>query len=146
MIAEAVTGARRVVDLTSDSPPPVLTTNQRPLTFTVAGELLDERPDLVDIALRRVVSVADWARSEEVEAKRALAAEVGIAEELIDRSYSPSVHAGLDVSLDDALVDALQAQHDFLVEHGFIERPGSVRDLIATEPLQRVLAESGAAA
>jgi ABC-type nitrate/sulfonate/bicarbonate transport system substrate-binding protein len=146
VIAEAVTGARRVVDLTSDAPPPAFTTNQRPLTFTVAGELLDERPDLVDIALRRVVSVADWARGEEVEAKRAIAAEVGIAEELIDRSYSPTVHAGLDVSLDDALVDALQAQHDFLVEYGFIEQPGSVRDLIAIEPLQRVLAESGAAA
>ncbi|HVW46377.1 MAG TPA: hypothetical protein VHA76_04935 [Solirubrobacterales bacterium] len=146
VIAEAVSGARRVVDLTSEAAPPAFPNNQRPLTFTVSGELLDERPDLVDIALRRVVAVAGWARAEEIEAKRQIAAEIGIAEELIDRSYSPNVHAGLEVSLADDLVDALQAQHDFLVEHGFIERPGSVRDLIAPEPLQRVLAETGAAA
>ncbi len=146
VIAESVTGARPVVDLTGEYLPPALNNNQRPLTFTVSGELLDEQPELVDIALRRVIAVAGWARGEEVEAKRAIAAEIGIAEELIDRSSSPNVPAGLDVSLADELVEALQAQHDFLVEHGFIERPGSVRDLIAAEPLQRILSEAGAAA
>ncbi|HEY0277170.1 MAG TPA: ABC transporter substrate-binding protein [Solirubrobacterales bacterium] len=144
VITKAVTGAVRAVELGGEEPAPTLVNGQRPLTLTVSGELLAERPDLVDICVASALKTAAWARQNPVDARREIAGEIGIAEELVERSYTDGVIDSLAVGLDPAMIAALQTQHDFLHANGFIENPIRVADLVDEGPLRRVSAQAAA--
>jgi ABC-type nitrate/sulfonate/bicarbonate transport system substrate-binding protein len=73
--------------------------NIAPTVFTVRGELLDERPDLVARYLEQAIRTERWARENQAEAKRLIARDSSIAEELVDLAYSPKVAAVLEPSL-----------------------------------------------
>jgi hypothetical protein len=87
--------------------------NISPTVFTVRGELLDERPDLVKRYLEQAIRTARWARDNQAEAKRLIARDSSLAEELVDLAYSPHVAAVLEPSLDPRLIGLLENQKDF---------------------------------
>jgi len=109
--------------------------NISPIVFTVRGELLDERPDLVARYLEQAIRTARWARENQGEAKRLIARDSSIAEELVDLAYSPQVAAVLEPSLDPKLIDLLENQKNFLLRWGFIPNDFDVREWIAPGPL-----------
>ncbi len=109
--------------------------NSLPLVLSVSGELLDREPELVTRWLARVLDAVEWARENELEAKRILAAEAGIAEDFVQTAYGASVHEQLDLVLDDRSLAGLKAQHDHLLRLGYLDRAVDVESLIDPAPL-----------
>lgn len=111
-----------------------------PVLFTVSGRLLSEQPELAARALARALDAAAWAQGDERKAKRIVAFEGGIPEELADRAYGSDVHRQLAIDLDAERLAALYAIHDHLLEHGFLHGPVDLEAFIAPEPLTRAAA------
>ncbi len=119
--------------------------NLAPVAFTVRGELLDSRPDVVARYLARAIKTARWAAANASDAKRQIARDSSIAEEWVDAAYSANVHAALEPSIAPELISLLEDQKDFLVRWGFAANDFSVADWVAREPLEeaRRLVDSG---
>jgi len=109
--------------------------NLAPTIFTVRGELLDSRPDIVARYLARAIETARWAAANPADAKRQIARDSSIAEEWVDAAYSPSVAQVLEPSITPELVGLLENQKNFLLKWGFIQDDFSVPEWIAHEPL-----------
>lgn len=134
-IVEGFLGATTVVDLGRESAGEAR--NDAPYTLTVSGRLIDERPDLVARWLARVLQAADWARTHAGEAKSIIGVETGLATELVDRAFSPTVHAELQVDLASDKIAALQEQHDHLDSHGFLQQRIDFAQFIDVRPLEQ---------
>lgn len=119
---EALLGAVQVIDLGSHPDPQVRISNGIPMAFTVGGELVRDHPDLVRRYLDTARRAGRWARDHTEEARRIIAAELGDAEEWVTLAYGGRLYQHLEPSLDDTLLDGLDNQQQFLLEHGFIER------------------------
>jgi ABC-type nitrate/sulfonate/bicarbonate transport system substrate-binding protein len=111
--------------------------NLAPVVFTVRGELLASAPDVVDRYLAQALRTATWAEAHPEEAKRIIARDSGVAEELVDAIYSAAVHEALRPSMDSDLIELLARQKEFLLGHGFLERDFDGRAWIEPEPLRR---------
>ncbi len=111
--------------------------NLAPVVFTVRGELLEEAPDVVDRYLAQALRTAAWAKAHPIDAKRIIARESGVAEELVDDVYSPTVHEALRPSMDPELIELLAQQQEFLLRHGFLEADFDADAWIEPEPLRR---------
>lgn len=120
-IVQGFTGAIALTDNSSHKDLRDRVNNDAPLAFTVSGRLLDERPDLVRRAMACVLQAAGWACAHEREAKRIIAADTGLAEELVGSAFSPGVHRQLEVDLRPDWVEALKIQHDHLLRQGFLK-------------------------
>ncbi|CAN5777550.1 ABC transporter substrate-binding protein [soil metagenome] len=130
-IVQGFSGARVVFDFDSiDDTSASSTTagrtrrvnNSQPLAFTVSGTLADGHPDVLAEVVLISRNAAAWARENERDAKRLIAAEVGLPEELVDTAFSPNVHRELGFDLSQGNMARLQIQHDHLRKHGFISR------------------------
>ncbi len=121
VVLQGVLGLRVVIDLEDLPELDQRINNGIPLTLTVTGDLYDERPDVVARWLARVSEAAAWAPSHEIEAKRIIAGEAALPEELVDAAFGPTAHTGLEYDLTDEGLGALRAQHDRLLAAGVIE-------------------------
>lgn len=141
-IVEAFTGARAIFSSLDTG---AWVNNDAPLTLTVSGKLLDERPDIVDAWLEQTILAADWAIGNESAAKRIIAGETGLAEDLVDAAFGPDIHTRLDLDLSPARIAALRSQHDRLVDNQFIEEPVEFSSFVDFGPLRRVSEKLGRA-
>lgn len=132
---QGFTGARTLIDVGALPDPARRVNNGTPQVLTVTGDLLAARPDIVARVLAEVVRAGGWAASHDEEARSIIALEAGLAPQLIDVAHSSDLTDELGVSLDDALVSALDEQSRWLSDHGLIHRPVPVDELIAHEPL-----------
>ncbi len=133
---QALLDADIVYDVSADPDIRHRINNLSPTVFTVRGELLDSRPDIVARYLARAIRTARWAKAHPVEAKRSIARDSGIAEEWVDAVYRPEVAAILEPTLDDHLVALLEDQKNFLLRHGFLAEDFDVAGWIARGPLE----------
>lgn len=117
--------------------------NRSLLAVTVSGGLLDREPGLVVSVLVQILAAAEWAIDEEAEARRLVALDAGIHEDLLDAAYSPRVSRQLGVDLRMDKVADLRQQHDFLLEQGIIGKPVDFDAFIDPEPLKIALARRG---
>jgi ABC-type nitrate/sulfonate/bicarbonate transport system substrate-binding protein len=117
--------------------------NRSLLAVTVSGGLLDRDPGLVVSVLVQILAAAEWAIDEEAEARRLIALDTGIHEDLLDLAYGPRVSRQLGVDLRMDKVADLRLQHDFLLEQGILERPVDLDAFIDAEPLKIALARRG---
>ncbi len=117
--------------------------NRSLLAVTVSGGLLDRGPGLVTSVLVQILAAAEWSIDEEAEARRLIALDAGIHEDLLDAAYSPRVSRQLGVDLRMDKVADLREQHDFLLDRGIIERPVDLDEFIEPEPLKTALARRG---
>jgi ABC-type nitrate/sulfonate/bicarbonate transport system substrate-binding protein len=132
---EALAGVHRVFDIQGQDDPALKVNNITPAALTVSGALLDERPDLVARYVAATIRAARWAAENAEETRRIIAHEVGIAEDWVLPGYPREVHAHLEPSLDDDLVEAIEAQKRFLLHHGYITADFDVREWIDAGPL-----------
>lgn len=109
--------------------------NGVPQALTVTGDLLDARPDVVARVLAATLRAADWAAEHAAEARRIVAAEVGLPEELVGMAYSDDVASELDVSLDGERLDGLRRQAAWLHDQGFLDGPLDVDAFVDPRPL-----------
>lgn len=122
--------------------PPELN-NRSLLAITASGGLLDRDPGLVVGVLVQILAAAEWAIDEEAEARRLIALDTGIHEDLLAAAYSPRVSRQLGVDLRMDKVADLRLQHNFLLERGIIESPVDLDEFIDPEPLKTALARRG---
>lgn len=134
-LVKAIAGARTVLDLDAlpDAAQRVL--NDDPATFTISGELIDTRPDIAARLVEIVQRAAAWARGHEQEAKRIIANETGLPEDLVAHAYAPDVHARLDLDLSDQNLAALRLQHDRLLADGVISAAVDLGAFVDARPL-----------
>lgn len=117
--------------------------NRSLLAVTVSGGLLDRDPGLVVSVLVQILTAAEWSIDEEAEARRLVALDTGIHEDLLDLAYSPRVSRQLGVDLRMDKVADLRQQHDFLLERGIIDQAVDLDAFIDPEPLKVALARRG---
>ncbi|MGB2710731.1 MAG: hypothetical protein WBC33_04380, partial [Conexibacter sp.] len=138
-------GASQVVDLGSHLDPAVRAGATTPAAITVDAALLERRPNLVVRLLAVLLRAGAWAQLNAGEATQLLALETGTSVRDVTVAYGRSWPDQLHVDLSHRKLDALRAQHDFLVTHGFLARPvdfgawidprplGVARELLAAE-------------
>jgi len=129
-------GAQVVADLGFHPDPFVRISNCTPRPLTVSGELLRERPDLVERFLRRVVEAGRWAAEHPAETVRFISAETGWSERWIRRAYGESVHLNLAANLDPAAIDGLGKFVTYLADGGFVPDHFEVEDWVDAGPLR----------
>jgi ABC-type nitrate/sulfonate/bicarbonate transport system substrate-binding protein len=132
---QAALGLRPIADLLEFAEADLHVNNASPAALTVSGALLDEHPEIVARWMGRIHEAARWARDHEDEAKAIMARESGLHEDFLDWAYSPLVHRQLDIDLAPEKLAALSAQHELLLEHGFIASPVDLEAFAAHEPL-----------
>lgn len=141
-------GAVVVADLGFHPDPFVRVSNCTPRPLTVSGELLRERPDIVDRFLARVVAAGEWAKSHPDETVTAISRETGWSEAWIRRAYGDKVHLALGADLAPASVEGLGQFVAYLADGGFIPDNFNVHDWVDSAPYERLTlgASRGAAA
>jgi ABC-type nitrate/sulfonate/bicarbonate transport system substrate-binding protein len=132
---QAALSLRTVFDTALSTAREARASGDQPLVLTAAGALLDDHPDLVARFVAQTLDAADWAAEHDGEARRRIAGDVGLPEELLDAAYSPDVTSQLGLDLDPRTLDALQVQHDHLLAHGFLARGVDVAGSIDPAPL-----------
>ena len=143
---QGFTGARTLVDVGALDDPDLRVNNGTPQVLTVTGDLLDEHPDIVVRILTETIHGADWARRNPDAARAVVAREAGLAPQLLDIAHPGGVAGELGIGLEPELVARLESQARFLADHGLIDRPVSVDELVAPEPLDRALRSLAAVA
>ncbi len=131
-------GAVVVADLGFHPDPFVRLSNCTPRPLTVSGELLDQRPDLVDRFLARVVRAGEWAATHPDETVLAISRETGWSERWVRRAYGDQVHHHLAANLDPASVTGLGQFINDLARAGAIPNDFDVNDWIDPAPLERL--------
>lgn len=142
-----LTGAQPIIDL-RDSPNPLdRVNNDAPDTLTVSGRFAQEHPDRVARVIARIIAAADWGRSHQREALEQLSLELQMPVGLVEASFGADVSQDLELKLDPLSRDAIRAQQDFLLRHGFIDRDFDVDQWVDPRPLElaRELLANGAA-
>jgi ABC-type nitrate/sulfonate/bicarbonate transport system substrate-binding protein len=109
--------------------------NGYPLALTVTGDLLDERPEVVARWIQRLQEAAAWSAENERKSKRILAAEAGIAEELVDEAFGVDAHRELAIQPAATARAAIEAQNRRLHDWGVIDQPVDLDAYIASHEL-----------
>jgi ABC-type nitrate/sulfonate/bicarbonate transport system substrate-binding protein len=143
--AAARIGARTVADVGRHLDPAVRASATTPAAITVDAELLQRRPNVVVRLLAVLLRAGAWAQLNASEATQLLALETGTTAREVRAAHGANWPDQLHVDLSHRKLDALRAQHDFLVTHGFLARPvdfgawidprplGAARELLAAE-------------
>jgi len=131
-------GANVVADLGFHPDPFVRISNCTPRPLTVSGELVRERPDLVERFLRRVVDAGKWAAEHPTETVRFISSETGWSESWIRRAYGDKVHLNLAANLDEQSVEGLGKFVTYLADGGFVPDHFDVHDWVDAGPLQEL--------
>ena len=117
-----------------------------PTVLTVSGGLAEERPDLVERWIARLLDAESWCLANEEEAVRLLARDTGVPEDLFAPGYSARAHRQMDVSFAPRRLRLLEAKVDHLVNQGFIEETIDLEAFIDEGPLNAALARRNGAA
>lgn len=131
-------GAVVVADLGFHPDPFVRISNCTPRPLTVSGELLRNRPDLVDRFLAQVIKAGEWAASHPAETISAISQETGWSERWVRRAYGEQVHLNLSANLDPASINGLGQFVTYLADGGFIPDNFNVRGWVDTGPYERL--------
>jgi ABC-type nitrate/sulfonate/bicarbonate transport system substrate-binding protein len=144
-VAATRIGARVVVDVGRHLDPAVRASATTPAAITVDAGLLERAPNLVVRLLAVLMRAGAWAQLNAPDATRLLALETGTTRRDVHAAHGRNWPDQLHVDLSHRKLDALRAQHDFLVTHGFLARAvdlaawidprplGAARELLAAE-------------
>ncbi len=139
-----------LVRLTDEADPLRRINNGTPRPVTVHRQFLEQHRDLVVRYLAALLRAADWAESDPAGALDALTREDGRSSPEIIAATFPRYAASLRPRLTPDYVEGLEAQKDFLLAWGFLDRDFRVTEWIDLGPLaeaeQLVAAQTAIAA
>lgn len=133
--AAARIGAVTVADVGRHLDPAVRMSATTPAAIVVDAELLERDPNLVVRLLAVLLRAGAWAQLNAPEATELLALETGTSVRDVRAAHGRNWPDQLHVDLSHRKLDALRAQHDFLVTHGFLARPVDLGAWIDPRPL-----------
>ncbi|MGE4305142.1 MAG: ABC transporter substrate-binding protein [Novosphingobium sp.] len=131
-------GAEVIAETGFHPDPAVRINNGTPRTLTVDAQLLEERPDLVERFLSRVVEAGEWARTHPDETIAYIARETTSTSDAVRQAYGRDAHEKLGTFLTEPAIDALEEFKDFLFEHGFLEADFDARGWVDMGPLEQI--------
>lgn len=108
-----------------------------PIVLTVSARLLDDRPDLVDRWMGRLLGAQDWVRGHVSATRRIFANDTGLPEALLDQGYSPRLLDQVDVSLAPERIALIRRKYEHLLAHGYLDRAYDFDAIIDHGPLAR---------
>jgi ABC-type nitrate/sulfonate/bicarbonate transport system substrate-binding protein len=141
-----LTGAHIVASLGDHPDAWVRANNGTPRPLTVDAALIEQRPDLVERFLARVIAAGDWAAAHPAETVAYIARETGSTPDWVREAYGANAHGALATFLSDDAIGALGRFKDFLFQHGFLEADFDARGWIDPRPLAGVEARERQAA
>lgn len=121
----------------NDLPDPLLRVNNgTPRPITVDRDFLDAHPDIVARYLAVLIKTARWAEANPADILALLVDEEGAidAQEIV-ASHGPDVHRSFHPQLSQRYIEGLEAQKNFLRDHGFLKGDFSVAEWIDPRPL-----------
>jgi ABC-type nitrate/sulfonate/bicarbonate transport system substrate-binding protein len=133
--AAARIGATVVADVGRHLAPAVRTSATTPAAIVADAELLGREPNLVVRLLAVLLRAGAWAQLNVRHATELLALETGTSVREVHAAHGRNWPDQLHVDLSWRKLDALRAQHDFLVTHGFLARPVDLGAWIDPRPL-----------
>ncbi|MGN6189683.1 MAG: ABC transporter substrate-binding protein, partial [Conexibacter sp.] len=133
--AAARIGATVVADVGRHLDPAVRTSATTPAAIVADAELLERAPNLVVRLLAVLLRAGAWAQLNGSRATELLALETGTSTRDVRAAHGSAWPDQLHVDLSWRKLDALRAQHDFLVTHGFLARPVDLGAWIDPRPL-----------
>jgi ABC-type nitrate/sulfonate/bicarbonate transport system substrate-binding protein len=133
--AAARIGAVPVADLGRHLDPAVRTSATTPAAIVVDADLLERQPNLVVRLLAVLMRAGAWAQLNGPDATQLLALETGTSVRDVKAAHGANWPDQLHVDLSHHKLDALRAQADFLVTHGFLPRTVDLGAWIDPRPL-----------
>lgn len=133
--AAARVGAVAIADHGRHLDPAVRTSATTPAAITVEAERLEREPDAVVRLLAVLLRAGAWARHDAERATRLLALETGTTVCDVRAAHPGNWSDRLDIDLSYGKLEALEAQHDFLVVHGFLACPVDLAAWVDPRPL-----------
>jgi ABC-type nitrate/sulfonate/bicarbonate transport system substrate-binding protein len=133
--AAARIGAVPVADIGRHLDPAVRTSGTTPAAIVVDAELLEQQPNVVVRLLAVLMRAGAWAQLNAPDATQLLALETGTTVRDVRAAYGANWPDQLHVDLSHRKLDALRAQADFLVTHGFLPRAVDLGAWIDPRPL-----------
>jgi ABC-type nitrate/sulfonate/bicarbonate transport system substrate-binding protein len=143
--AAARIGAVTVANVGCHLDPAVRTSGTTPAAIVVDAALLEQQPNVVVRLLAVLMRAGAWAQLNAPDATELLALETGTSVRDVRTAHGVNWPDQLHVDLSHRKLDALRAQADFLVTHGFLPRAldlgawvdprplGVARELLAAE-------------
>jgi ABC-type nitrate/sulfonate/bicarbonate transport system substrate-binding protein len=133
--AAARIGAVTVASIGRHLDPAVRTSATTPAAIVVDAELLERQPNLVVRLLAVLMRAGAWAQLNARDATQLLALETGTSVRDVTTAHGANWSDQLHVDLSHRKLDALRAQADFLVTHGFLPRAVDLGAWIDPRPL-----------
>jgi ABC-type nitrate/sulfonate/bicarbonate transport system substrate-binding protein len=137
----AMLGAHEVIQFGFCEDPSKRIGNESPATVTVDRALIRDDPAFVQRFLVEIMRAAEWAKSNIEQCAQIVAKETGVPEEWVVPAYGADFHEQLQIGLREPWIQALEAQKDFMVKHGFVKQDFSVREWIDPAPLQAAITQ-----
>ncbi len=132
-------GAHVVYDLTDSTDPEQVASDSSPFTLVASQALIDEKPELLNRLLVRLLKTSNWANKHQDDAIKLLADDLGLIPETVRVAFGSDVIPGLSLNLDEPNIRGLKAHKDFLLRHGFLKNDVDIEEWIDPAPLQRAL-------
>jgi ABC-type nitrate/sulfonate/bicarbonate transport system substrate-binding protein len=132
-------GTHVVYDLADNPDPAAAAADAPPFTLVASRALIEERPDLLNRILVRLVKAARWANEKPTDALQLLGQDLGHIAETVRVAFGPELATQLSLDLDERNVSALQSHESFLFRHGFLKKHVDVSDWVDRAPLRRAL-------
>jgi ABC-type nitrate/sulfonate/bicarbonate transport system substrate-binding protein len=133
-------GTHVVYDLADNPDPAAAAADAPPFTLVASRALIEERPELLNRILVRLLSAARWANENPADALKLWGQDLGHIAETVRVSFGSEIATGLSIDLDERNIAALQSHENFMLRHGFLKRHVNVSEWIDPAPLQRALA------
>jgi sulfonate transport system substrate-binding protein len=132
-------GAQQIYDL-REHPDPRARVHPSVLRgLVVSTALLEERRDIVVRYLARLLQATEWAQDHSDATVELIAQDLKVSPSNLQESYD-SVTQGIQLRLDEAIVDSLRVQKDFLLEQGFIQEDFDFAPWVEYAPLEEASA------
>jgi ABC-type nitrate/sulfonate/bicarbonate transport system substrate-binding protein len=132
-------GTHVVYDLADNPDPAEAAADAPPFTLVASRALIEERPDLLNRILVRLVKAARWANEKPTDALQLLGQDLGHIAETVRVAFGPELATELSLDLDERNVSALKSHESFLFSHGFLKKHVDMSDWIDRAPLRRAL-------
>jgi ABC-type nitrate/sulfonate/bicarbonate transport system substrate-binding protein len=133
--AAARIGATTVANVGRHLDPAVRTSGTTPAAIVVDADLLERQPNVVVRLLAVLMRAGAWAQLNAPDATQLLALETGTSARDVRAAHGTNWPDQLHVDLSHRKLDALRAQADFLITHGFLPRAVDLGAWIDPRPL-----------
>lgn len=130
-----------IIDIGAHPDPLLRSNNGTPRTLTVDDHFIQHFPNQVKHIVESVLEAEQWSHQHPQETHQYLAQECQSADKWVPIAYGKDAHLKLNTNFDESSILALQDLSDFLHRWNFIPHKIDVKNWLAPDLYQQILAE-----